>query len=108
MGKWIKIETHTPDKAEIRHIARLCDCTKADAFLAFFRVFVWLDELTTTCARDHSLRGRAWVRSCMLKMDGMVRERKQRSCGSHTEALCQSHVRGCLFNDGLDCLSVPG
>ena len=44
MAKWIKIETHTPDKAEIRHIARLCHCTKAEAFLAFFRVFVWLDE----------------------------------------------------------------
>jgi DNA replication protein DnaT len=46
MAKWIKIETHTPDKAEIRHIARLCHCTKADAFLAFFRVYVWLDEQT--------------------------------------------------------------
>ena len=46
MAKWIKIETHTPDKAEIRHIARLCGCTKAEAFLAFFRVFVWLDEET--------------------------------------------------------------
>ena len=46
MAKWIKIETHTPEKAEIRHIARLCHCTKAEAFLAFFRVFVWLDEQT--------------------------------------------------------------
>ena len=46
MAKWIKIETHTPDKAELRHIARLCNCTKAEAFLAFFRVFVWLDEQT--------------------------------------------------------------
>ena len=46
MAKWIKIETHTPDKAELRQIARLCNCTKADAFLAFFRVFVWLDEQT--------------------------------------------------------------
>jgi hypothetical protein len=46
MAKWIKIETHTPDKAEIRHIARRCGCTKADAFLAFFRVYVWLDEQT--------------------------------------------------------------
>ena len=46
MAKWIKIETHTPDKAEIRHMARLCGCTKAEAFLAFFRVFVWLDEQT--------------------------------------------------------------
>ena len=46
MAKWIKIETHTPDKAEIRHIARRCHCTKAEAFLAFFRLFVWLDEQT--------------------------------------------------------------
>lgn len=46
MAKWIKIETHTPDKAEMRHIARVCHCSKADAFLAFFRVFVWLDEQT--------------------------------------------------------------
>ena len=46
MARWIKIETHTPDKAEIRQIARLCHCTKAEAFLAFFRVFVWLDEQT--------------------------------------------------------------
>ena len=46
MAKWIKIETHTPEKAEIRHIARLCGCSKAEAFLAFFRLFVWLDEET--------------------------------------------------------------
>ena len=46
MAKWIKVETHTPDKTEIRHIARRCHCTKAEAFLAFFRVFVWLDEQT--------------------------------------------------------------
>ncbi len=46
MAKWIKIETHTPDKTELRHIAKRCGCTKAEAFLAFFRVFVWLDEET--------------------------------------------------------------
>ena len=46
MARWIKIETHTPDKAEIRQIARLCRCSKAEAFLAFFRVYVWLDEET--------------------------------------------------------------
>lgn len=46
MAKWIKIETHTPDKPEIRQLARLCQCSKAEAFLAFFRVFVWLDEQT--------------------------------------------------------------
>ncbi len=46
MAKWIKVETHTPDKSELRQIARLCHCSKAEAFLAFFRVFVWLDEQT--------------------------------------------------------------
>jgi len=46
MAKWIKIETHTPDKTEIRHLARLCHCSQAEAFLAFFRVLVWLDEQT--------------------------------------------------------------
>ena len=46
MAKWIKVETHTPDKTELRQIARLCHCSKAEAFLAFFRVFVWLDEQT--------------------------------------------------------------
>ena len=46
MAKWIKIETHTPDKVEVRQIARLCGCTRAEAFLALFHWFVWLDEQT--------------------------------------------------------------
>jgi hypothetical protein len=46
MAKWLKVETHTPDKTELRQIARLCGCSKAEAFLAFFRIFVWLDEQT--------------------------------------------------------------
>jgi len=46
MAKWIKVESHTPDKPELRHIARRCQCSRAEAFLAFFRVFVWLDEQT--------------------------------------------------------------
>jgi hypothetical protein len=46
MANWIKVETHTPDKTELRHLARLCRCSKAEAFLAFFRLFVWLDEQT--------------------------------------------------------------
>ena len=53
MAKWIKVETHTPDKAELRQIARLCHCTKAEAFLAFFRVFVWLDEQTENGQVDY-------------------------------------------------------
>jgi hypothetical protein len=46
MANWIKIETHTPEKPEMRHLARLCRCTKAEAFLAFFRLLAWLDEQT--------------------------------------------------------------
>jgi len=53
MAKWIKVETHTPDKTELRHIARVCGCTKADAFLAFFRLFVWLDEQTENGQVDY-------------------------------------------------------
>jgi DNA replication protein DnaT len=41
---WIKVETTTPDKAEICQIARLCKCSRAEAFLAFFRFYVWLDS----------------------------------------------------------------
>lgn len=44
--RWIKVETCTPEKPELRQIARLCHCSKADAFLAFFRFFVWADEQT--------------------------------------------------------------
>ena len=46
MAKWIKVKNHTPDKAELRHIEHRCQISKAEAFLAFFRVFVWLDEQT--------------------------------------------------------------
>jgi hypothetical protein len=53
MAKWIKVETHTPDKTELRQIARVCGCTKADAFLAFFRLFVWLDEQTENGQVDY-------------------------------------------------------
>ena len=53
MAKWIKIETHTPDKNELRQIARLCSCSRSDAFLAFFRLFVWLDEQTANGHVDY-------------------------------------------------------
>jgi hypothetical protein len=47
MARWIKIETHTPDKAELRQVARRCGCSRAEAFLACFRLFAWLDEQTS-------------------------------------------------------------
>ncbi len=48
MAHWIKIEVITPDKLEMRRIARLCNCSIADAFLAFFRFYSWADEVTDT------------------------------------------------------------
>jgi hypothetical protein len=43
---WMKIETNTPEKPEIRTIARQCHCSKAEAFLAFFRLWAYFDEHT--------------------------------------------------------------
>ncbi len=43
---WLKVEAHTPDKPEIRQIARLCGCTPAEAFAAWFRLWAWFDGLT--------------------------------------------------------------
>lgn len=41
---WIKIETGTPDKPELRAAARTCRTTPASAFLAFFRLWSYFDE----------------------------------------------------------------
>src|SRR5262245_43202631 len=43
---WLKIETTTPGKPEIAQIARLCKCSRADAFLAFFKFYAWADSAT--------------------------------------------------------------
>lgn len=50
---WLKVETITPDKTEMTQILRLCKCSRADAFLAFFRFFVWADS----CTADGVLKG---------------------------------------------------
>jgi len=47
MGQWIKVEKATPDKPELRQIARLCKCSRAEAFLAFFRWLDYADEATS-------------------------------------------------------------
>lgn len=47
MSRWIKVDVATPMKGEVLAIARDCHCTHGDAFLAWFRVWAWLDELTT-------------------------------------------------------------
>jgi DNA replication protein DnaT len=43
---WMKIETNTPEKPEIRTVARQCRCSKAEAFMAFFRLWAYFDQHT--------------------------------------------------------------
>lgn len=43
---WIKVCKNTPDKPEIRHVARATGCTPGDAFAAWFRLWAWLDSAT--------------------------------------------------------------
>lgn len=58
MSIWIKVEIATPDKPEIVAAARLCGVSKADSFMAFFRLWAYFDEHTATgfvqglCASD--------------------------------------------------------
>lgn len=47
MSRWIKVDVSTPDKGEIIDAAALCGISQGDAFLAFFRLYAWLDEQTT-------------------------------------------------------------
>ena len=47
MARWLKIGVDTPNKPAIRNAARDCGCSQGDAFLAFFRLYSWLDEQTT-------------------------------------------------------------
>ena len=47
-GDWIKIEKATPDKPEIRQMARLTRASKGDTFAAFFRFYAWADEQTNS------------------------------------------------------------
>jgi hypothetical protein len=46
MARWIKVESSTPDKPELRQIAKLCGVSRPEAFTAFFRFFCWADENT--------------------------------------------------------------
>jgi hypothetical protein len=46
MARWIKISVDTPNKPAIRNAARDCGCSQGDAFIAFFRLYSWLDEQT--------------------------------------------------------------
>jgi hypothetical protein len=46
MARWLKIGVDTPQKPAIRQAAKDCACSVGDAFLAFFRLYAWLDEQT--------------------------------------------------------------
>lgn len=48
MSHWIKIEFTTPDKPELISAARICDTSRANAFLAFFRLWSYFDVHTAT------------------------------------------------------------
>lgn len=43
---WIKVQKQTPEKPAIRRVARACNVSIGDAFLAWFRVWAWLDDQT--------------------------------------------------------------
>ena len=47
MARWITVGVDTPSKPAIRRAAEDCGCSVGDAFLAFFRLFSWLDETTS-------------------------------------------------------------
>ena len=44
--RWIKIDVDTPNKRAIVRLAADCGVSRGDAFLAFFRLYSWLDEQT--------------------------------------------------------------
>ena len=46
-GDWIKVEECTPGKTELREAARLCGISRAEAFMAWFRLYCWLGNQTT-------------------------------------------------------------
>jgi hypothetical protein len=45
-GHWIKITKGLPNKPAMAQIRRWCNCTKAEAFLAFFELYCHFDDLT--------------------------------------------------------------
>ena len=47
-GDWIKVEMNTPDKPELRHIARVCGVSLGEAFIAWFRLWSYFDRETAS------------------------------------------------------------
>lgn len=46
MSRWIKVDATTPNKPAIVRLGMDCGCSRGDAFLAWFRLYSWLDEQT--------------------------------------------------------------
>lgn len=46
MANWIKVDVDTPSKDAIFNIMEDCACSQADAFLAWFYLYVWFDSVT--------------------------------------------------------------
>lgn len=46
MARWIKVDVDIMSKQAIRAVARDCGCDVANAVLAWFRLYSWLDEQT--------------------------------------------------------------
>jgi hypothetical protein len=43
---WIKVMKGTPNKPAMAEIRRWCDCSKAEAFLAFFELYCYFDDVS--------------------------------------------------------------
>ena len=48
MANWIKVDVNTPHKEGVSLIMETCQCDRANAFLAWFNLYVWLDAQTAT------------------------------------------------------------
>lgn len=46
MARWLKVDVDIMSKQAIRAVARDCGCDVANAVLAWFRLYSWLDEQT--------------------------------------------------------------
>jgi hypothetical protein len=65
-GDWIKVEKDLLDRPEFDEIMRLCGCTRAEAFFAWFEIWSWLDDITedgsTPVVDRHAVDTRAGIR----------------------------------------------
>lgn len=43
-GDWLPVQFMTPDKPEIKTIAKQCNCSRGDAFLGWFRAYCYLQQ----------------------------------------------------------------